>query len=153
MTLPTYPSAIDQINEQFMTAWQAGAIDIVGYVPEIRWDGNEKATPPDGQKFWVLHSVQNVKEMQASLSDNTGLPGQKRYTSLGLVIIQFFMPKNVANAKSLGRTLAMIAKNAYRGKNTANGIWFKNVRINDLPTFEDWYRLNVIAEYSYDELA
>jgi hypothetical protein len=38
MTLPTYPSAIDQINEQFMTAWQAGAIDIVGYVPEIRWD-------------------------------------------------------------------------------------------------------------------
>lgn len=153
MTVTTFPIAVRQMNSQFNTAWLAQSAAIAGYVPEIRWDGFEVPTPPDGTKFWVLHSVQNVKELQTTLSNNVATPGAKRYTSLGLVIMQFYMPKNVANAKDTGRNLAMIAKNAYRGKNTTTGIWFRNTRIVDLPTFEDWYRLNVISEYQYDELA
>lgn len=153
MTLLTYPEAVDNMNARFLAAWNAETAAIVGYVPEIRWDGNEKKAPPPGGLYFVIHSVQNVKDGQSTLSNNVSRPGVKRFTSIGLVIMQLYMPKNVQDPKPNGRALAMIAKNAYRSGDNSSGIWFKNVRINDLPSFEDWYRLNVIAEYQYDELA
>lgn len=147
-----YPQATDEINKLFNDAWTSGAPSLTTYVPEIRWYGNEKAALPNGSQFWVRHSIQNVSEEQTTVSTCEGRPGQTRYTGYGLVFMQLFCPKSIANSLFLGRQLAMVAKNAYRSKKTDGGVWFRNFRINELDAEEPYYRLNIIGEYEYDEL-
>lgn len=157
-----YEKAIDEIFSLFLLAWNANSASIVGYVPEIRWQGVRPAEglpeKPEGDKYWVRVSTQTVIEEQTSLSacvekDENGatLPAS-RYTASGLVFIQLFCPKSDARSMEIGRKLAMIAKKAYRGKKTESGVWFLNVRINPLDDEQLWNRFNVIAETEYDEI-
>lgn len=147
---PTYTTARDELFTLFNAAWQS-ANAVVGYVPEIRWQGAEESTEPDFSKFWCRVSRQTVAEPQTTFAIG-GSP--KRYTSYGLVFVQVFAPKNESLAYEKMQQLAQVAKNAFRGKTTESGLWFRNVRVNDnLPMEEMMYRLNVIAEYQYDEIA
>jgi len=147
-----YSEARNQMFALFKAAWDAGSAAIVGYVPEVRWQDNELADKPQSGKHWCRASTQSVIERQATLSDCVGEPGKKRYESAGLVFVQLFAPKSVANASEKAQQLAVIARNAFRGKSTAGGIWFYNVRINNLAAENLFYRFNVVAEYEYDEI-
>lgn len=147
-----FDQARDEINTLFLTAWNANAGAVVGYVPEIRWQGVQYRDLPDGSKFWVRVSKQTVFEEQTTLSTCEGKPGQKRYTASGLVFVQVFCPKSNTQAFTLGQTLAKIARNAFRGKTTPGKIWFRNVRINELDPEELYERFNVVTEFEYDEL-
>lgn len=148
----TYNQANDEINATFLAAWNAGTSAIVGYVPEIRWQNVQNRALPDGSKFWVRVSKDTVFERQATLSVCEGSPGQRKYTASGLVFVQLFMPKSNAQAYELGQQLAVVARNAFRGKTTPGNIWFRNVRINEINPEELYYRINVIAEFEYDEI-
>lgn len=148
----TYTQAGDEINTQFLTAWNAHSSAIVGYVPEIRWQNVQNRPLPDGSKFWVRVSKDTVFEQQATLSVCEGLPGQRKYTANGLVFVQLFMPKSNHQAFELGQQLAVIARNAFRGKSTPGNIWFRNVRINEVQPEELYFRINVISQFEYDEL-
>jgi len=147
-----YDDVNDEINALFLAAWNAGTTALVGYVPEIRWQGVQYRDLPDGSKFWVRLSKQTVFEEQASLSNCEGLPGQKKYTASGLVFVQLFCPKSNTQAFELGQKLAKLARNAFRGKTTPGKIWFRNVRINELSPEELYERFNVVTEFEYDEL-
>jgi len=144
----TYTEAVDAINGAFYEAWQAEAASIVGSVPEIRWQGVEADKPPQNV-FWCRVSIQTVYEEQTTLSNDNGT---KRYRTGGLVFVQIFCPTADAQAMDKGRKLAIVARNAFRGKQTANGVWFRNARINELPPEDDAYRLNVVADYEYDDI-
>lgn len=142
----------DEINSLFFSAWNAGSAAIVGYVPEMRWQGVQYRDLPDGSKFWGRLSKQTVFEEQASLSNCEGLPGKKKYTASGLVFLQLFCPKSNTQAFELGQQLAKLGRNAFRGKTTPGKIWFRNVRINELDPEELYERFNVVTEFEYDEL-
>lgn len=147
-----YDAAQDEMKSQFWQAWTADTSAIVGYVPEVRWANNEEPTKPANDKFWLRLSLLNAKESQSTLSNCEGAPGKKRYTAAGLVYMQLFCPKSTVNADQLGQQLSKVARNAYRGKKTAGGIWFRNVRIVPTIPEELFYRFNIIAEYTYDEI-
>lgn len=142
----------DEIFALFNTAWNANTTAIVGYVPEVRWQGKEVSTKPPSGKFWARLSLQNLIEEQRTLSNCVGEPGKKHYTSSGLVFIQMFAPKETLNAFYKCKQLAKVARNAFRGKTTPGKIWFRNVRINELNPEELFYRINVAAEYEFDEI-
>jgi len=142
--------AVTEINKLFNDAWTSGATSIAGYVPEIRWNGNERPSKPDSSKFWCYHSVFNTGEEQKTLSNAVTSPGSKRYESEGLIIIQIYCPKSILNSKDKGRQLATVAKNAYRG--VQSDVDFKNVRIVDVDPEELYYRFNVVVDYSFDEI-
>lgn len=148
----TREEAFDQINALFLEAWDANAGAVAGYIPEVRWHGNEKDTKPDASRFWVRHSIMGVGDEQIVMSPCVGKPGQRLYEATGLIFIQIFCPKSIKNSLILGGRLATIAQNAYRGKTTEGAVWFRNVRVNDIPNEREYYRLNVVAEYEYDEL-
>ena len=148
----TYSQAVDEINTMFLNAWNANSNAIAGYIPEIRWEGNEREPIPDNKLFWCRASIKSVLEQQASLANSVGIPGQRIFTAHGLVIVQLFCPKNVLNSLPVGRQLAGVAQNAFRGKASPGGVWFLNVTVKDFPQEENWYRLNVVAQYSYDEI-
>lgn len=145
--------AVKEMEALFYAAWQANGGAAFGYIPEIEWYGKEASSKVDRSKVWARFSSQNVFEEQATLSTCVDVPFQRRYNGSGLIFIQLFLPKTVANAVIQGRKLAKVARNAFRGKKTDGGVTFHNVRINDnLPPEELFYRINVVAEYDYDEL-
>lgn len=144
--------AVNETSALFKAAWDANSGVVFGYIPEIEWEGVPSKTKVDQTRVWGRFSTQNVFEEQATLSDCAGEPFKRRYAGSGLVFLQLFLPKTVANALPKGRTLAKVARNAFRGKKTSGGVWYLNARIVDVPPEELFYRLNVVAEYEYDTL-
>lgn len=146
-------AAVDEMQTLFYEAWRANSGEVLGYIPAVEWYGRESLGKADRAKVWARFSTQNVTEEQATISACVDEPFKRRYESSGLVFIQLFMPKSVDNAVISGRKLAKIARNAFRGKKTNGGVTFYNVRINDdIPPEELFYRINVVAEYEFDEI-
>lgn len=145
--------AVKEMEALFNAAWQANSAAVFGYIPDIEWYGKESPSKVDRSKVWARFSTDNVFEEQATLSTCVDIPFQRRYNASGLIFIQLFLPKTVANAVKNGRKLAKVAQRAFRGKKSTSGVVFYNVRINDkLEPEELFYRINVVAEYDYDEL-
>lgn len=144
----TYPQAIDDIFTLFRTAWLAQTAAIVGYVPAVRWPGVEEPTRPPVDKFWARVSQQTVIERQITFRNVV----DKRYETNGLLFVQVFAPMSDPQAMERLRALAVVARNAFRGKATASEIWFRNARINELPPDGKAFRCNVVADYQYDEI-
>lgn len=144
-----YIAAKDQMFALFNAAWKLNATAVVGYLPEVRWQGVPEATLPDQSKYWCRVSKETVIEEQTTFS---GDDGKKRYTGTGLLWVQIFGPVSDIEAQHKGELLAVIARNAFRGKTTSGKVWFRNVRIAELPNDESAVRFNVVAEYEYDEV-
>jgi len=152
----TYPEAKAEIYRLFTTYFTANAVAASGlaYIPEIRYAGvltpGLPATPPK-EKHWCRISTQLVTEEQDTLSTCVADIGRRRYTAAGLVFVQMFAP-----ATSEGTTkndlLAHVAKLAFRGKTADGGIWFRNARVNELKPEESFFRLNVVAEFEFNEI-
>src|ERR1700744_5034538 len=142
-----YPTAI---NEMFAVANTAlgvasAASTLCGYDIDLRWQGVEKSTKPDASKCWARVSQSGVTAPQSALSDQVSGPSLRRYTPTGLLTVQVFAPM-VTTGMDTGRKLAQIARNAYRGTQTASGVIFRNVRIIELANDGKSYRFNVVAE-------
>lgn len=146
----TYSAAVDEMSALFNEHWQANAAAVVGYVPEVVWPLVDKNL--SGDLFWCRFSTDHMDDPQTAMGAcETGFT--KRYTGYGLIFVQLFCPKSNDRAVEFGRSLAEIARKAFRGKKTDGGIVFRNVRINDnMPAEKLCYRFNVIAEYEYDEV-
>lgn len=142
-----YTGAKEEMYKLFYDAWIANSASIVGYIPEVRLQGTSYELEPDVSKFWVRWSRQTVEEGQETLRN--GINGQC-YRNEGVIFVQLFCP-TTARTISLGEELAVIAQNAYRGKKTAGGVWFRNVRIKELEPEAKWFKFNIIAEYEYSE--
>ena len=148
--MTTYEQALADMFGLFNTAWTAGTTAIVGYVPPVRWPGIEQPTAPDRSKFWARVSQKTSNETQSTLRN--GDNGQ-RYTNRGTLYVQIFCPVSLSGSLKNGRKLAELARDAYRGKHSVNGVWFRNARILEMPTEQDWFALTVQVDYIYDETA
>lgn len=121
------------------------------YTPELFYrDVTEPGKP--GERIWLRASVQTVDTEQTTLSTYVGKPGQRRYTTDGFIVVQLFMPKSDDESPELGGMIADVIKSAFRTKQSAHAIVYRNIRINELPQENQYYRLNVIAEFQYDEV-
>lgn len=146
-----FDKACDEMRALFFADWSADTAAIVGYVPDVRWNKNQKPAIPANDKFWLRFSILAATESQSTLSNCEGAPGKKAYTALGLVYMQLFCPKSDLSADDKGRKLSIVARNAFRGKRTPGAVWFRNVRIIDANDEELFYRFNIVAEYEYDD--
>jgi hypothetical protein len=158
MTVCNPEQARDEMFALFLAAWNAHAPGVVGYIPDIRWQGKELSRVPDGSKHWCRVSLQTVIERQATLSEPRE-KGKRRYRTSGLLFVQLFSPKAKAEDNGEndgfeeGEKLANVAKKAFRGKKTKPGdVWFRNARVNPLPVEGTSYRFNMVVEYEFDEI-
>ena len=142
----TYEQAIDDMFSQFFTVWKDDSAAIVGYIPDVIWHGVEEGVTPDRAKFWARASHKASFTEQAAFTI-----GPKRFTSKGILYIQIFCPFTAQKAVSVGRKLAVLVRNAYSGKESVGGVWFRNPKIVDRPVDKDWFQLVVSVEYSFDE--
>ncbi len=145
----TQSEARDEIFAIFKASWDASSAAVTGYIPKIEYQGAQPRNVPDTAKHWCRISIQTVSEKQASFARNAG---EKKFTAFGLVYVQIFSPRSENNGFEKGLFLGKIAKKSFRGKSTPGAVWFYNVRLNELTPEDSFYRLNVVAEYEYDEV-
>ena len=61
-----------------------------------------------------------------------------------------FVP--VGDGLSGARVLGKVVVDAYQGKSTPGGAWFRNVRLQEVGPDGNWSQVNVVAEFTYDEI-
>lgn len=143
-----YPAVID---EMFTTvkAIADGSSDLIGYVPEVRWQGVPKSTKPPVDKFWLRASKMIVTEQQASLSS---VDDTRMWEAIGLMYVQCFCPRNLASSIDNGRLFAERMRNAFRQQSLSGEIWYRNQKVVELPETAESYPINVVIEFHFKTL-
>jgi hypothetical protein len=138
----TIETAYDEIYGLFKTAWDAG---VATTGKKILYDGVDADLPNDD--VWARIAVRHSTGDQATLSN---FSGQRRWERRGTVFVQLFTDLQLTLSSRVAVT--MIAEAAFQGKATASGVWFRNVRVNEVGRDGRYYQVNVLAEFVYDEV-
>lgn len=128
-------------------------VTLFGYAIDVRWPNNEKLENPTSDKIWVRVSRQTVSNPQTAIQNNYRGQSARKYTNYGLLFVQLFSPKTNGVYPKVEKLAETLLKNAFRGKSTEHCITFRNARMSEVTPENDWYRLNVVTEYEYDEIS
>lgn len=149
MALPTTPSAKDEIFALFKTKWDADTPALTGAgVIRVEWPGvdNGGPPPPNSPYAAIFMRINNSRQV------TFGPQGQRRYTRFGLITVQCFAPISEGNASTFAENAAIIARDAFEGIGTDSGIWFRNVKTQEIGATKTWYQFNMVAEFQFDEM-
>lgn len=147
----TYDEAYDEIMTLFNTAWEAQG----GAAPKVFWEDlaadapKDEVLPESRPPEWARASMRFLDGQQgAFVLDTGGAP--KKWERFGLVTIQIFTPAGTGLRRA--GPLAKVVVDAFEGKSTPGGAWFRNVRRVDVGRSGSWFQVNVIANFEYDEV-
>lgn len=124
------------------TAWLADSTS--QDIPLLWWD---TAQDPPSNGAWARVTMRHGEAFQATLAGETG---SRRFTRTGVITVQIFTP--TGDGLELSDSLAIIAARAYEGVTTDNGVWFRNVRANEVGQDGKYFQTNVFADFEYDEV-
>ncbi len=143
MTCPyTIEEGRDAILGIFTTAWTT-----TGY-PVAQYDGTH-GDAPNQKEPWARVIVRHVGGGAASLGN---FQGKKRWRRVGVMTAQLFAKANQDGLTELD-ALAKLIQNAYESPaDPGHGVWYRNVRVNEVGQDGDWFQFNVIADFTYDEV-
>jgi hypothetical protein len=147
----TQQLARDEMTKMFYDAWLAQAALAIEATdaPPVFWQGVEEKVPPAQDKPYARFAINHVLQNQSSLSNENGV---RKWQAGGQILIQTFGPMSGGNGLQIAEALAIVAKNAYQGKSSPGGIWFRNCRANEVGPTDGWYQFNMIADFTYEEL-
>lgn len=139
--------ARDEMLSALHQALQDNATGAVGYIPQVVYEdvGDPEAMPQD--KAWLRAAVRHNSGRQRSLGETGG----RRFERVGIVLVQLFVPRG-AERVTIEDKLAKIATDAFEGKHTLGGVWFRAVRASEVGPDGPWNQTNIVAEFTYDEL-
>lgn len=147
--MTTYIEASDAMKACVYAAWKAATVATVGTEQKLFFQDRIKAgtlevgTPDE---YWARVVVQHVAGETAAIG------GRKR-TAYGLLWVQMFFPLAKVGAWRKGQQIAEPVKNALADTTTSGTVWFFRARINDnIPADATHHRLNVVADFQYDEI-
>lgn len=124
----------------FKTAW-----DATGFPALYE---NVPGEPPKTQTPWARIVLRHSGGGQGSLS---GALGQQRWDRNGVLIVQVFVPNG--EGLSQAYSLAKIVLDAYEGVSSPlRGVWFRNARINEVGSDGEWFQVNVLVDFVYEEI-
>ena len=135
----TYNEAKDEIFSLFKAAW-----DMTGH--PVHWQEVKKSRSKSEDAFAMI-SIRHAAGFQSTLGSSVGTT---RFSRIGFTTIQIF----VAAGKGLQEAyvLAKVASDAFEGVSTPGGVWFRNLRLNEVGKNGQFFQLNVVAEFNYDEI-
>lgn len=146
----TIATVRDEILAAFKDAWEenTSSSSVLVLYENVPGEPPDQADPITGKiPPYVRVSVRHLTGEQATLA---GALGTRTFRRDGIVTVQVFTP--TGDGFTEADILAPIAKNAFEGASTASGVWFRNVRYNEIGTFGAWFQINVIADFIYDEI-
>lgn len=143
MTMASIEQAANEILSVFKTAWDTTGFNAV--YENVREHGTHAI--PATQVPWARVRLVHADGGAASLS---GALATKRYRRDGFLTVQVFVPSG--EGLSRARQLAKIVMDAYDGASTPGGAWFRNARLNEVGPDGNWFQVNVLVDFTYDEI-
>lgn len=134
----TPQQAADTILTLFKTAWDTTGYQV--HYEDVKKDRDETSLP------WATTQVRHVESGQSTLSGDIG---QRRFTRVGRFTVQIFVPSGKGLQE--GYRLAKIISDALEGVSSSS-LWFRNVVTREIGRDGAFSQLNVIAEFTYDEV-
>lgn len=133
----TYKEAIDDIQTIMLN---------VPLDPEVNiyWENVRDQRRAD-QESWIQFVIRHASGRQASL----GGVGNRDFERLGTAVAAIFVPigKGLSESYDLAKTVA----DAYEGVQSPNGVWFRNVRIQEIGRDGQFHQTQVLVEFAYYE--
>jgi hypothetical protein len=139
----TVQNARDEIYALIQAAWVASGTSAFLVFDDM------KGLTPDNQNPWARASVRHTSGGEISIS---GGVGKRRYNRTGTLYVNLFaQPGDGLRALD---PLVKIVLDAYEGKTTPSGVWFTKAQVRELGLLPSpgYYQLNVLVNFSYDEI-
>lgn len=133
----TFEQASDEIHTLAKAAW-----DPSGY--ELHYEGVRTEKPADADP-WATITIRHVTGQQRTLGISNRL-----FERNGMVIFQIFIPSG--NGLQVLYQLAKLFTDAFEGISSPSGVWFRNVRINEVGRDGQFHQLNVLVDFEYTEV-
>ncbi len=134
----TFAQANDDILALLKAVWDPTGHEM--FYDDIREQRETDQTP------WAQVVVRHAAGQQ----DTLGGVGNRSFLRLGVVIVTINTPSG--SGLSTAYALAKVVADAYEGVSSPNGVWFRNVRINELGRDGTFYRTNVLIDFEYSEM-
>ncbi len=134
----THQQAVDEMSTMFKDVW-----DGTGW--QVDWD-DVRSQRDTADQPWAMFVIRHAPAGQTTL----GGVGKRTFNRLGIIITSIFTP--IGNGLSTSYALAKIAADAYEGKHSPNGVWFRNVAIQEIGRDGEFFQLNVTIAFDYDEI-
>ncbi len=134
----TFEEAIDEMQTMLFAAWTP-----TGH--KLFWESVRDQRETDNTA-WAASVIRHATGSQDSL----GGIGNRSFLRQGVMIVQVFTP--VGNGLQESYQLAKVITDAFEGKSSPLGVWFRRVRINEIGKDGMFQQLNVIIEFEYNEV-
>jgi hypothetical protein len=139
--MTTTAEAIQAIAGRFHTAWQPKPYQFEDVPPNAAL----AAIIKNGSAPWARIQIKHNTGEQVSI----GGPGNRKFEHMGIVLIEVYAPSGDGMVQT--RALATVIRQAFEGISENNGVWYRNVRLNEVGASGYFSQANVIAEFSYEE--
>lgn len=131
----TYDEARDRIFKVFLDVW--------GEKPVIWMDMYGRVN--DENATWARAILKHTGGGQASLS---GVDGATMYDRTGIALFQVFTP--AGRGLTEGYQFATTIANAF--EDSKLDVWFRNTRISEKGVNGSFYQIDVLTDFSYNEV-
>jgi len=136
----TIAQARDEMFTLVRTAWVANS----GGVPLRFWDTKDVIPGPSNSSWADLRA-------QWTIGNQNGFGlSLRKYTREGILTLRVFTP--FGDGLTENDSLTQVALNALEGVDTANGVWFRRVRVNHIGQDGEWFQTNILADFFYEEV-
>jgi len=133
----TFGEAVDDINAMMLAAWTP-----TGH--QLHWD-NVRDQRDQSDNPWAVFVIRHATGQQ----DTLGGIGNRNFVRTGTAIATIFTPSG--NGLSSSYALAKVVADAYEGQTSVNGVWFRNVRMQEIGRESQFYQINVLIDFEYNE--
>lgn len=141
--MTTLAEARDAINGRLRDAVDAyNAANSTSY--SVYYEDVDKAEPGAREANFRIFIRHNEGDQ-----DTLGGAGRRRFSRAGVVMVQVMAP--FGDGFTLGDALVTVARNAFEGVSTPNGVWFRRVSVKDVGKTGNFYQTNVTANFEYTE--
>lgn len=133
----TYKQAIDDIQTIFLNTITPSGV-------QVHWE-NVRDQRDLSEDPWIQFVIRHASGRQASL----GGVGGRDFERQGTAVAAIFVPigKGLSESYDIAKTVA----DAYEGVTSPNGVWFRNVRIQEIGRDGEFHQTQVLAEFEYYE--
>jgi len=133
----TFKEATDDMNTIMKTVSDAESFP-------VHW-ANRKTPRDTTEDPFVEFMIRHAGGQQ----DTLGGIGHRSFIRVGTAVARVFTPtgKGLSSAYDLAKSIV----DAYEGVHSPNGVWFRNVRIQEMGTDGNFFELQVLIEFEYNE--
>lgn len=138
----------DEILELFRDYWISNAQTVSGlsYTPELLFEQDQREHGDDNLAWARVKIIHN-----SSSAPTLGGPGFRRFSRYGSLYVNVFARYVDGSGYTVAQRLAQVARDAVEGKSTTN-VWFRACRINEKGRDGPWFQINLVADFTWDEV-